>query len=214
VGVDLGRPGPNHAINRALIELCAERGYPEVTVDQLCERAGVERSYFESRYEDLDDCFGAALEECADEFLAKMTAAYVQAEGRWQDHLRAAAHTALLHIQEDPIRANFTIVESVHGGERAQLVLERVFATLSGFLDDGRNLPGAPDSLSEATAQSLHGGMVRQMRIGLQTIETDRFAEGLPQLMYAVVLPYVGPEAAAEELEIPPPRIPEASARL
>lgn len=214
MGADPRRTGPNHPIQRALIELCSEHEYPNVTIDQLCERAGVDRVDFDSRYETLDDCFGAALEECADEFLAKMTAAYErQPEGRWQDRLRAAAHTALLHIQEDPIRANFTIVESVHGGERAQLVLERVFATLSRFLDDGRELPGAPDSLSEATAQSLQGGMVRQMRIGMQTIEADRFAEGLPQLMYAVVLPYVGPEAAAEELEILPPTIAVANSR-
>jgi AcrR family transcriptional regulator len=206
--------GNEPGVHRALIELCAERGFQSVTVDAVCDRAGTDRAHFESRYSSLEDCFGTALEECAEEFLARMTAAYEQVEGRWQDRLRAAAHTALTHIREDPARANFTIVESIHGGERAQLVLERVFATLSGFLDDGRTLPGAPPSLSEATAESLHGGMVRQMRIGFQSIEADRFAEGLPQLMYAVVLPYVGPEAAAEELEIPAPTIAGTSARL
>jgi AcrR family transcriptional regulator len=196
--------GAEPALHRALIELCHEGGYRGVTIDRLCERAGVDRDAFEAGYEGLDDCFGATLEECADEFLARMTATYEQAEGRWQDRLRAAAHTALLHLREDPVRAHFTVVESVHGGERAQLALERVFATLARFLDDGRKLPGAPASLSEVTAQSLHGGMVRQMRIGFRWIETDRFAAALPQMMYAVVLPYVGPKAAAEELEIPP----------
>ena len=206
--------GDEPGVHRALIELCGERGFQSVTVDAVCDRAGIDRAHFESRYDSLEDCFGTALEECADEFLARMTAAYEQAEGRWQDRLRAAAHTALIHIQEDPVRAQFTIVESVHGGERAQLALERVFATLSGFLDDGRKLPGAPPSLSEATAESLHGGMVRQMRIGFQSIEADRFAEGLPQMMYAVVLPYVGPEAAAEELEIPAPTVAGTPPRL
>jgi AcrR family transcriptional regulator len=206
--------GNEPVTHRALIELCADRGFRGVTVDAVCDRAGIDRPAFESRHDSLEDCFGTALEECADEFLARMTAAYEQAEGRWQDRLRAAAHTALIHIREDPVRAHFTIVESVHGGERAQLVLERVFATLSGFLDDGRKLPGTPPSLSEATAESLHGGIVRQMRIGFQSIDADRFAEGVPQLMYAVVLPYVGPEAAAEELEIPAPTIAGTPARL
>jgi AcrR family transcriptional regulator len=207
MGAEPAQPDRNHRLHRALIELCHESGYRSVTVDRLCERAGVDRDVFEAVYEGLDDCFGATLEECADEFLARMTAAYERAEGRWQDRLRAAAHTALLHMQEDPVRAHFTVVESVHGGERAQLALERVFATLARFLDDGRKLPGAPGSLSEVTAESLHGGMVRQMRIGIQWIETDRFAAALPQMMYAVVLPYVGPEAAAQELEIPPPTV-------
>jgi hypothetical protein len=34
--------------------------------------------------------------------------------------------------------------------------------------------------------------------------QNERFAEVLPELMYAAILPYVGPEAAAEELQIAP----------
>jgi AcrR family transcriptional regulator len=190
-----------------LIELCHERGYLEVSADDVCERAAIDRARFDARFASLDDCFGSALDECADEFLARMTAAYEGAAGRWQDRLRAAAHTACMHIYEDPVRAHFTTVESVYGGERAQLVLDRVFATLARFLDDGRREPGAPGSISEVTAQSLHGGMVRQMRLGFDQFDPERLVEAVPQMMYAVVLTYLGPEAAAEELEIPGPSI-------
>lgn len=188
-------------LHRALIDLCVERGYPNVTTRHLCARAKLDPDQFAARYSDLDDCFAAALEECAEEFLSQLTAAY-EAEGRWQDRLRAVAYATMHHLEEDPARAHFTVVESFNGGEHAQLVRDRVFATLSSFIDDGRYEPGASASISDFTAESLNGAVFRHMRVAIESNQSGRFEEVLPELMYAAVLPYLGPEAAAAELEI------------
>ncbi len=190
--------------NRALIDLCHERGFAELTVEGLCLRAGVERTEFEGRYSDLEDCFAQVYGECADQFLARVTAAFESREG-WRDQLRAAAYATLLHLEEDPARATFTVVEALNAGERAQLVRERVFETLLGFIDRGRLEPDAPASVTTATAESLNGAVFQQMRVAIERHQGHRYVEVLPQLMYAVVLTYVGPEAAEEELEIRPP---------
>ena len=192
------------SLDRALIELCFERGFGEFRVDDLCRRAGVGRDYFDARYSGLDDCFAGALEECAEEFLARLRAAY-EVEGRWPDRLRAVAYATLHHLQEDPARAHFTVVESFNGGERAQLVRDRVFATLTSFIDDGRREPGASVTISDATAESLNGAVFRHMRLAIENNKSGLFEDVLPELMYAAVLPYLGPEAAAEELTIEPP---------
>jgi AcrR family transcriptional regulator len=199
-------------VHRALIELCYERGFGQVTVGALCTRAGVERAAFESEYADLEDCFAVTLEERATEFLARLTAAY-EGEGRWQDRLRRVAYATLFHVQEDPARAHFTVVESFNGGERAQLIRDRLLAALSSFIDDGRHAPGVSQSVSDATASSLNGAVFHQLRVAIANSQNGRFADVLPELMYAAVLPYLGPEAAAEELAIPPPR-PLAGARV
>jgi hypothetical protein len=43
------------------------------------------------------------------------------------------------------------------------------------------------------------------MHLALEAGELDRGEELVPQLMYTVVLPYLGTEVALEELQMPPP---------
>jgi AcrR family transcriptional regulator len=159
----------------------------------------VERAEFDIRYSGLEDCFVQVYDRLADEFLARVTDAFESEEG-WRNQLRAAAYATLRHIEEDPARNHFAIVEVPHAGERAQLIRDRVFATLSGFIDRGRLEPGAPAEVSAATAESLNGAVFQHMLVATQNRSYERQLEILPELMYAVVLTYQGPEAAAEEL--------------
>jgi AcrR family transcriptional regulator len=194
-------------LDRALIELCYERGFAELSVEDLCRRAGVEPTEFDRQYADLEDCFCQVYEQLAAEFLARMEDAY-QSEQGWRNQLRAVAYACLLHLEEDPARAHFTVLEALNAGEGARLISGRVMAELSSYVDRGREQAGAPGSLSANTAESLNGAVFHQMLAAIAHDQYERFAEFLPELMYAVVLPYLGPEAAAEELEIGPPALP------
>lgn len=187
--------------HRPLIELCFEHGFLHLDVEALCARAGVGRQRFERDYADLEHCFAAVYEECAEQFLARLEAAY-EGEAQWREGVRAVAHATLAHLEEDPARAHFTVIEALFAGERAQLVRDRVFARLTAFLDRGREQPGAPEFLSRATAESLNGAVFAQMRAAIADADRERSAQLLPEMMYAVVLAYLGPEAAEEELRI------------
>jgi hypothetical protein len=46
---------PRERLHGALIELCAERGFAQISVEGLCRRAAVERGDFERDYADLED---------------------------------------------------------------------------------------------------------------------------------------------------------------
>jgi AcrR family transcriptional regulator len=186
-------------VHRALIELSYERGFRRLSVEDVCGRAGISREQFDARYSDLQDCFAQTLEACAEEFLARLDDAYAVA-GPWQDRLRSVAHATLEHIEEDPARAHFTIAESFNGGERAELVRERVFARLSGYVDDGRHQAGARPSATNATAEAINGAVFRQMRLAIES-NRGSFEELIPELMYVAVLPYLGREAAERELD-------------
>jgi AcrR family transcriptional regulator len=192
--------GSNEPFSRALIDLCFERGFFEVSVGGLCERAGVDRAAFESRYTDLEDCFVQVYDELADQYLALVNTAFEGEQG-WRNQLRAVAYATLRHIEEDPARANFTVVEAFKAGERAQLVRERVFETLTNLVDQGRLEAEGPGEISAATAQSLNGAVFQHLRTAVENPH-QRHVDVLPELMYTIVLTYLGPEAAAEELEI------------
>src|SRR5829696_765437 len=170
----------HHAIKRALIDLCYERGFAELPVDEVCRRAEVQRAVFDARYADLEDCFTEAYAELADEFLDRVTAAY-ESEGTWREQLRAASYATMRHLEEDSARAHFTVIEALQAGEKVQLVRERVFTTLGSMIDRGRDEPDARGSLTTTTAEALNGAVFRHMRLALEHDQTHRLADVLPE---------------------------------
>src|SRR5215217_6582343 len=113
--IELPHPAEHRAIKGALIDLCYERGYAEVPVEDVCRRAEVERAVFDERYADLEDCFAEVYEELADEFLDRVTTAY-EGEDTWREQLRAASYATMRHLEEDPARAHFTVIEALQAG--------------------------------------------------------------------------------------------------
>jgi hypothetical protein len=88
--------------------------------------------------------------------------------------------------------------------ERGVLPLGSGAEQLADLIDEGRADPEAPESLTRVTAESLAGAIALELHLAIREgLRSER--ELVPTLMYAAVLPYGGPEAAAEELRIPPP---------
>jgi hypothetical protein len=74
---------------------------------------------------------------------------------------------------------------------------------LVDLIDKGRVEPRAPVTLTRATAEALGGAILHELCLGSRAGSAE--AELIPGLMYVAVLPYVGVEVAAEELNTPPP---------
>jgi AcrR family transcriptional regulator len=202
---------PNDFFRRALIELCFERGFAAVTVEDLCERAEVERAHFDAAYRDLEDCFAQVYEVLADEFMAAMAAAF-DADLSWRQQIRAVAYALLDYLQADHARAHFIGVDSLNAGERSLIIRDSVFAGLFALIDQGREQMDDPAELSFATAQSVGGGIFLQIRLAVEERRFEELDAMVPGFMYSVVLPYLGPEAAAEELTTAP-ALPRSPAR-
>lgn len=200
------------AVRTALPALCRERGFRKLSEVELCRRAGISAEDFHGAYQDREDAFAAVYEEFAQEFIARMLATF-DAELEWREQIRAVAHAFLAYLQEDPDRAYLTVVDSFNGGERAQVVRDSVMSALFGLIDAGRQELDDPDSLTPVTAESVGGAIFLRMRKAVEREGTEGLSALLPELMHMTVLPYLGPEAAAEELAAPPPASAEGPAR-
>lgn len=191
-------------LHQALIDLCFERGFAQVTVADLCGRAGIERAEFERRYADLDDCFFEAYEVEVRRFTRLMAAA--AGPGTWRDRLRATAYALLSFLSEDERLTNFVAVEVRAASERAQLLFGQGIEPLFDLIDEGRNEPGASPSLTRSTAEQVGGGIFNQIYGALgQGQPLAPASRIIPEMMYAAVLPYLGADAAREELTLGPP---------
>ena len=105
------------------------------------------------------------------------------------------------------------VTEIRSASERARAIQSGGIQQMIDLLDEGRSATPDPERITKATAESLAGGILIQIYTAVGEGRLGPESELVPQLMYAAVLPYLGPESAAEELEIPPPpRSPETEA--
>jgi AcrR family transcriptional regulator len=191
-------------LREALLDLCVERGYPDLTLDDLLERAGVDEAAFHRRYADLDACFAAVLGQVYSEFFARALEAVAGQVG-WRDRMRATGYALLRFLRSDERVARLAAVEAQHAGEGAQRLFLETFNRLVDLIDEGSAEASGPDSPSRATALGVGGVLFARIQEAVAEGELGLGEEEIPQLMYGAVFPYLGAEAADEELRIPPP---------
>jgi AcrR family transcriptional regulator len=192
-------------LREALLDLCVERGYESLTLGELLERADLERTAFTQNYADLDAYFAVVLADVYAEFFARAQEAVAGQRG-WRDRMRATAYALLRYLRGDERVAHLAAVEAQHAGEDAQQHFLETFNRLVDLIDEGSAEAGSPDSPSRATALGVGGVLFARIQEAVAKDELGLGEEEIPQLMYAAVFPYLGADAAEEELRALPPR--------
>jgi AcrR family transcriptional regulator len=191
-------------LREALLDLCTERGYKKLKLKHLLERAGLDKEAFHRHYADLDACFAAVLGEIYDEFFSRATEA-VAGQNGWRDRMRATAYALLRFLRRDERVARLAAVEVQYAGKRAQVLFQETFSRLVKLLDEGSAEADGPESPGLATAIGVGGVVFARIQEAVAEGELGLGEEEIPELMYAAVFPYLGAEAAEEELHISPP---------
>ena len=197
-------PEADRRLREALLDLCVERGYADLRLEEVLERAGVDAVDFHARYVDLDAFFNAVLAQAYGEFFEVAQAA-VAGQAGWRDRMRATAYALLRFLRADERVARLAAVEAQHGGEGALRLFVDTFNRLVDLIDEGSAEAGGPESPSRATALGVGRVLFARLQEAVAEGELELGEEEIPQLMYAAVFPYFGAEAADEELRIPPP---------
>lgn len=202
------RLGPplREQLERPLIELCCERGFPEIRVADLCLRANVEQARFDRHYDGLEDCFARIYEAQRDEFFTAVAGGFFSQEP-WRDQMRAAAYAMLEFLREDPDRAYMMSCEVHQAGDRARLIRDEAMHGFFLLIDQGRGELEEPESLTFHTAETIGSAIYQQFQAAIAVSDFARLEEMIPHMMYMAILPYLGRQVAAEELEIPVPAV-------
>jgi AcrR family transcriptional regulator len=191
-------------LREALLDLCTETGYEQLKLDDLLERSGMSEAEFRRCYPDLDGCFAAVLGEIYDEFFAR---AQVAVEGLvgWRDRMRATAYALLRFLRADERMARLGAVEVQYAGPDSQRLFQETFSRLVELINEGSVEADGPDSPGLATAIGVGGVLFARIQEAVSKGELGLGEEEIPELMYGAVFPYLGAEAADEELRVPPP---------
>jgi AcrR family transcriptional regulator len=202
-GSSRGRDPARDRIALAMIDVVGERGFEATQIEAVCERADVSSGHFERCFADLEDCFLSVHDEVAEDFWDCLRPAHAGAVG-WHDRIWAAGWAMMRFLREDPLRARFLLV-AVNGiGGEAQQRRDRFVQRLADLLEEERSQNGKRGRRSRCTAEIVAGAIHRMVLTKVEAGSIERNEEFLPELVYMAVMPYLGAEAAEDELLVQP----------
>jgi AcrR family transcriptional regulator len=198
---DLVRAVQRERLIVAMLRAASELGYRGTNVQDVIDRAGVSRPTFYEHFANKDDCFLAAFDTSAERLKDKMAVAFNQGGDVWRDRLRLGMEALLHFAANEPDTARTLIVEARAGSAASVRRRIELLDDLASCLDDQARelLPFGP-SFSPITATGIVGGVEALLYARLCKGEYAELEALLPSLMYFIVLPYEGHEAAGEEL--------------
>jgi AcrR family transcriptional regulator len=185
-----------------------------VSVSDVVGRAGVSRRTFYEVFADREECLRAVLEEALARAAARVLPAWV-GEAEWRAAVSAALQAFLAFLDEQPTFGMFLLVDSLGAGDWALARRAQVVDALIDAVDAGRPLARSSVSLSRVTAEGVVGAVLAILHARLLDAGHDatsfptaspRSMTGmLGQLTSIVLLPYLGPAAAARQAGKPLP---------
>lgn len=216
----------------------AERGPAALTVARVIARAGVSRRAFYELFADIEDCFLRTLDWGLQIARTRVQAAAAD-ERTWREAVRSGLAELLRFLDEQPLLAQLFIVHAPAGGPRVLQRRSQALAELRDAIDQGTRgrtvarepSPVVAEGAVGAVMAVLYGRLLARNApsessdgpAGRQARTADANGRGWPkpgepplielhgQLMSLIVLPYLGANVAARELQRSPPAPPLAS---
>jgi AcrR family transcriptional regulator len=181
---------------RAMTEAVGKHGYHGVRIADVVWRAGVSRKTFYELFGGKDDCFCATYGTWADRLLATTFDAF-ETQTDWIDQLRTALTALLGTLAREPEAARMCFSEVLVAGGETQRRREQTAAAVAELFQ----VPGMPDG---PLGETLRAGRVSELgetlRREIAAGRTEQLPELVPELMCAMVLPFLGMDAAQREL--------------
>jgi AcrR family transcriptional regulator len=187
----------------AMLLVSGEKGYEQVAVKDVIERAQSSRASFYKHFSDREDCFAQAYHDAAEWLYLRLTGA-AKRQPSWREGLRAAMAELLEFCANQPPVAKALFVEVHAAGPRALAQRNELMERLSRALDSGRSEIPSHQSPPPITADFIVGAIDTLVSAKLMDGDAERAPEMLPGLLHFVVMQYYGEDAAWEEMAAAP----------
>lgn len=187
------------ALLRAMLDELVGMGYGEASVERARQAAGVSATEFQEEFGDMDGCLFAAYDRLTARVVAKTTAE-CDVGDPWPERVRVGLETLLEELAAEPRMAR--AMTRAFPGIRPS-AYERYVELLSRFvpfMKEGRlysevdeDLPGEVELLAVGAAEAIIFGEVDAGR-------TEGLPQMLPEILFSVLVPFMGPDRAADEM--------------
>jgi AcrR family transcriptional regulator len=193
-----GSESRRQSILEAMVRVVGRKGYKATSVADVIAEADVSRTTFYKHFDDKHECFLAAYDLVVERVLDEVIAS-CDAEQPWLERMRVGLTTVVEMFALDPELARTAIVEVAAAGADARRRHWNAITRFTEFLEDGEELAGGrelPENIALMAAGAVSGLIFDELLTG----RAERLPELLPDLLFAMLVPYIGPGAATEEM--------------
>jgi AcrR family transcriptional regulator len=185
----------------AVADVCSTAGYVAMSVEDIVVTSGVSRRTFYDNYRGKEDAFLSAYDEVSAQLLGRVQEAYNGADGL-VERARESLRALLDFIASEPTFADMCIVEVLAAGPQAIERRNGILHAMATLIDEAaaNDLPKGKRP-APIVAETLVGGIYEVIYSRVLAGKYDELPGLLPDLVFALMLPYVGNEAAHELLK-------------
>jgi AcrR family transcriptional regulator len=176
----------------SLAVVCAAKGYPAVTVEDIIAHAGVSRRTFYDLFADKEKCFLAAYDLIVERLLSEVNEAYLAGGRPWPERIAACLRALTETLASEPELARLAIVEVLAADRRALERRDAALRAFTRFFAPGRVLLPAAMAGKERVEQAVIGGLYEALYTHIVGSQAVRLPELLPDLLYCALVPYLG----------------------
>jgi AcrR family transcriptional regulator len=185
----------------AMLRVAAAKGYEATTVTDVIEIAGVTQATFDEMFKDKAACFLEAYDAVFDVLIAHVATAFEAAAGEpWPERIAAGLGALVDLLSTEAEIARLSMVEVTAAGDDARSRYRAALARFTPFLEEGRDYSSQVEELPADTARFAIGGATSMIFDEIRAGRGPELKRILPDLVFAVLMPYLGPEAAEDEM--------------
>lgn len=189
--------GKRERILQGMLQAVGAKSYEEVVVEDATSRADLDEQAFYEFFADKEDCYLQAID--AGSAWVELAMREEAAGGAdWREHLRSGLTGLLRFLDEQPDVGRALLVEVHTAGPRAVGKRTEAMERAVVMMDLAREESGG--AAPAIAAEAVVAGILAVLHKRLAASTAESFMRLLPELMYLSVLPYFGPEAAADEM--------------
>ncbi len=182
----------------ATILVVGRKSYRDATVEDVIAEAGADRATFDEHFTGKHDCFLAAYDMAVERLFAEVDS---NCDGRkdWLERVREGLATIIDLFVLEPELARIAVVEATTAGAEVRRRHWNAISRFTEYLVDGHGLANGrelPASISLMSAGAVSGLIFEELLTG----RPAELPALLPDLLFAVLVPYIGPRAAAAEM--------------
>jgi AcrR family transcriptional regulator len=176
----------------ALAVVCAGKGYAAATVEDVIAQAGVSRRTFYDLFSSKQECFLVAYELVMDRVLRAVERAYASENGQWPERMARLLRTLLTQLAAEPELARLVMVDVLAAGQPALERRDTALRRFEVFFTAGAAGLPLPDERQRLLARAVIGGLAEALYGRIAAGATDKLPDAGPDLLYCMLVPYLG----------------------
>ncbi len=184
----------------AAVRVVAAKGYGAATIGDLTKEAGVSRTTFYELFDDKETCFLAAYDNAVETLVRRVIAAY-EGEREWPERAASGLAALLDTLASEPALARLSLVDIGNAGPAAQRRYRAAIQRLTPLFEEGRDYAPGGRALPANTSRMAIGGVTGLIADELLAGRAESLGGLLSDVLFATLVPYIGPDAAAREVE-------------